>query len=104
MRHPSWVAIPNLANKQMNKFPRIVVVIATLFASILLIQGIGVATPSGGTLRDFFASHGFGGAPLERRPGNHLFVSTNMNGRRTALLVDSGAPITLIDRNSVETL
>ena len=63
------------------------------------------AAPSGGgTLRDFFASHGFGGARLERRLGNHLFVSTNINGKHTALFIDTGAPMTLIDKNSAGTL
>src|SRR5579864_7401188 len=104
MRHPSWVAIPNLPNKQMNKFPRIVVVIGTLFASILLSQGACAATPSGGTLRDFFASHGFGGAPLERRLGNHLFVTAFINGQHTGLLIDTGAPMTLIDKESIHSL
>jgi predicted aspartyl protease len=88
----------------MNKLPRIVVLVATLLSSILLSRRAEAAAPSGRTLKDFFASHGFGGAPLQRRLGNHLFVATNINGRRTALLVDTGAPITLIDRNSVGTL
>jgi predicted aspartyl protease len=59
---------------------------------------------AGGRLREFFAANGFCGSQLERRLGNHLFVPTNINSRRTALLVDTGAPITLIDRNSVGTL
>lgn len=62
------------------------------------------AESSGGTLREFFAAHSFAGARLERRPGNHLFVSANINGKRTALFVDTGAPATLIDKNSVGTL
>ena len=62
------------------------------------------ATSTGGTLRDFFASHGFAGAPMERRFGNHIFVISAINGKRAALLVDTGAPVTLIDKNSIGTL
>jgi predicted aspartyl protease len=62
------------------------------------------AASSGGTLREFFAAHGFGGAPLQRRLGNHLFVVATTNGKRTGLLIDTGAPLTLIDRNSAATL
>jgi predicted aspartyl protease len=51
-------------------------------------------------LKTFLEGQGFGGSPLQRRFGNHLFVTTIMNGRRTALLVDSGCPYTLIDRSS----
>jgi predicted aspartyl protease len=51
-------------------------------------------------LKTFLEREGFGGSPLQRRFGNHLFVTTVMNGRRTALLVDSGCPYTLIDRAS----
>jgi clan AA aspartic protease (TIGR02281 family) len=58
---------------------------------------------SGGTLRDFFAAHGFGGAALQRRLGNHLFVSASINGRRAGLLIDTGAPLTLIDKESSHT-
>jgi len=62
------------------------------------------ASLGGGTLRSFFGSHGFGGAALERRLGNHLFVAATINGKHTALFVDTGAPMTLIDRNSAGTL
>jgi Aspartyl protease len=47
---------------------------------------------------------GFGGSPLQRRFGNHLFVTTVMNGRRTALMIDTGCPYTLIDRASIHKL
>jgi len=55
-------------------------------------------------LKTFLEREGFGGSPLQRRFGNHLFVTTVMNGRRTALMIDSGCPFTLIDRASVRKL
>jgi predicted aspartyl protease len=51
-------------------------------------------------LKTFLEREGFGGSPLQRRFGNHLFVNTVMNGRRTALIIDTGCPYTLIDRAS----
>jgi predicted aspartyl protease len=61
-------------------------------------------TSSEGSLKAFFSSHGFGGTALQRRFGNHLFLSATINGKRTALMVDTGAPITIIDKNSVGSL
>ena len=55
-------------------------------------------------LKTFLEREGYGGSPLQRRFGNHLFVNTLMNGRRTALMVDTGCPFTLIDRSSVRKL
>src|SRR5436190_4276102 len=57
----------------------------------------------GGTLAGALASQGLGGAKLERRYGNHLLVPVSINNRRGALMIDTGSPITLIDRNSVNT-
>jgi predicted aspartyl protease len=61
-------------------------------------------TSSEGSLKAFFSSRGFGSAALQRRFGNHLFLSVTINGKRTALLVDTGAPMTIIDKNSVGSL
>jgi predicted aspartyl protease len=58
---------------------------------------------SGGTLSSFLASEGLAGAKLERRLGNHLLVPVSINNRRAALMIDTGAPITLIDKNSAAT-
>jgi predicted aspartyl protease len=58
---------------------------------------------SGGTLTGALASQGLAGAKLERRYGNHLLVPVSINNRRGALMIDTGSPITLIDRNSVNT-
>jgi predicted aspartyl protease len=55
-------------------------------------------------LKTFLEHEGFGGAPLQRRLGNHLFVTTIMNGRRTALMIDTGSPRTLIDRGTIHSL
>src|SRR6476620_1762256 len=58
---------------------------------------------AGGTLTSTLASQGLAGAKLERRYGNHLLVPVSINNRRGALMVDTGSPNTLIDRNSVNT-
>src|SRR6266404_8569835 len=57
----------------------------------------------GGTLAGALASQGLGGAKLERRYGNHLLVPVSINNRPAALMIDTGSPNTLIDRNSVNT-
>src|SRR5919106_4961063 len=57
----------------------------------------------GGTLAGMLAGQGLGGAKLERRYGNHLLVPVSINNRRGALMIDTGSPNTLIDRNSVNT-
>jgi len=78
-----------------------------LFSSILLIATLtlshGQAQQNGGTLVGFLAKQGFGGAKLERRFGNHLFVPVSINNRRGALLIDTGSPYSLIDANSAKT-
>jgi predicted aspartyl protease len=40
---------------------------------------------------------------LERRFGNHLFVPVSINNKRAALMIDTGAPVTIIDKNSAGT-
>jgi len=59
--------------------------------------------PSGSApaaVKTLLEREGYGGSQLRRRLGNHLYVNTIMNGRRTALVVDTGCPFTLIDRAS----
>jgi len=58
---------------------------------------------SGGTLAGALVGQGLAGAKLERRYGNHLMVPVSINNRRGALMIDTGSPHTLIDRNSVNT-
>src|SRR5215475_1423610 len=58
---------------------------------------------AGGTLAGVLSKQGLAGAKLERRYGNHLFVSVSINNRRGTLLIDTGSPNSLIDRNSVNT-
>ncbi|MGB9473495.1 MAG: retropepsin-like aspartic protease [Candidatus Udaeobacter sp.] len=78
-----------------------------LFLAILLLTSPVVsrvqAQPSSGTLADFLVKQGLGGAKLERRVGNHLFVPVSINNRRAALMIDTGSPNTVIDANSVNT-
>src|SRR5215471_582809 len=57
----------------------------------------------GGTLAGALAGQGLAGAKLERRYGNHLLALVSINNRRGALMIDTGSPNTLIDRNSVNT-
>ena len=77
-----------------------------LFVPMLL---LGLLTPlrtyaqAGGNLAGVLSKQGLAGAKLERRYGNHLFVSVSLNNRDGALLIDTGSPNTLIDRNSVNT-
>jgi len=81
----------------MKKFPLGLAVAAIVCFSTLISRAAG---PPPAALKTFLEREGFGGSPLQRRFGNHLFVSTLMNGRRTALMVDTGCPFTLIDRAS----
>jgi predicted aspartyl protease len=54
-------------------------------------------------LAGFLAKQGLAGAKLERRYGNHLFVPVSINNRRGTLMIDTGAPNTVVDINSVNT-
>jgi predicted aspartyl protease len=70
---------------------------------------LGLLTPfraygqPGGTLAGVLSKQGLAGAKLERRYGNHLLVPVSINNRHGALMIDTGSPNTLIDRNSVNT-
>jgi predicted aspartyl protease len=78
-----------------------------LFLAILLLATgapfLVRAQQASGTLAGFLAKQGLAGAKLERRYGNHLFVPVTINNRRGALMIDTGSPNTVIDRNSVGT-
>jgi predicted aspartyl protease len=77
----------------------IVITVLTWSVPILsAAQRSGGAAPA--ALKTFLEGQGFGGSPLQRRFGNHLFVTTVMNGQRTALMIGSGCPQTLIERSS----
>ncbi len=86
----------------MKKFPLGLVVTAIVCFPKLLSQAAGSAPPA--ALKTFLEHEGFGGCPLQRRLGNHLFVTTIMNQRKGALMIDTGSPRTLIDRASVRDL
>jgi predicted aspartyl protease len=58
---------------------------------------------SSSTLAGFLSGQGLAGAKLERRFGNHLFVPVSINNKRAALMIDTGAPVTIIDKNSAAT-
>ncbi|HEU5247228.1 MAG TPA: aspartyl protease family protein [Candidatus Udaeobacter sp.] len=78
-----------------------------LFVPLLLLATVAPfraqAQQPAGTLTGFLAKQGLGGAKLERRFGNHLFVPVSINNRRAALMIDTGSPNTVIDVNSVNT-
>src|SRR5690349_9060613 len=61
------------------------------------------AQQTSGTLAGFLAQQGLAGAKLERRYGNHLFIPVMINNRKGALMIDTGSPVTVIDRNSLTT-
>ena len=72
-----------------------------VFATLMPLRTKG--QQAGGTLTNALSKQGLAGAKLERRYGNHLFVSVSINNRPGALMIDTGSPSTLIDRNSVNT-
>jgi len=78
-----------------------------LFLAILLLAALtpfhAHSEQSGGTLAGFLSKQGLAGAKLERRFGNHLFVPVSINNWPGALMIDTGSPNTVIDRNSVNT-
>src|SRR5206468_1613980 len=78
-----------------------------LLIAILLLAAVmpfpAQSQQSSGTLAGFFSKPGLAGAKLERRFGNHLFVPVSINNQRAALMIDTGAPNTMIDINSVNT-
>jgi predicted aspartyl protease len=78
-----------------------------LFVPILLLAALipfrTHGQQAGRTLASALSKQGLAGAKLERRYGNHLFVSVSINNRPGALMIDTGSPSTLIDRNSVNT-
>jgi hypothetical protein len=86
----------------MKKFPLGLVVTAIVCFPTLMSQAAGSSPPA--ALKTFLEREGFGGSPLQRRLGNHLFVTTIMNQRKGALMIDTGSPRTLIDRGTIHSL
>ena len=78
-----------------------------LFALILSVAALAPFTAQSqqppGTLAGFLSGQGLVGVKLERRYGNHLFVLSSINNKRAALMIDTGAPVTIIDKNSAGT-
>jgi predicted aspartyl protease len=81
----------------MTRFPHALAIAAISCFPIQINQAAGSAPAA---LKTFLEREGYGGSPLQRRFGNHLFVNTLINGRRTALMIDTGCPVTLVDRAS----
>ena len=73
-----------------------VIFLSTIFAAA------SAAAPS--SVKALLEQQGFGGSQLHRRAGNHLFATTFINGRRTALMIDTGAVRTLLDWGTIEEL
>src|SRR5438094_8324480 len=72
------------------------------FALILWIEALTPFTaesqPPPGTLAGFLSGQGLAGAKLERRFGNHLFVPASANNKHAALMIDTGAPVTITQK------
>ena len=83
----------------MKIFPLIVAAVLCLPGAIARAAGAAPAA-----LKTFLEQQGYGGSALQRRFGNHLFVDTSINGHKTGLMIDTGCPFTLIDRNSAQKL
>jgi predicted aspartyl protease len=86
----------------MRTFPLTLAIFAIVCLSTPTSRAAGGAAPA--ALKTFLEGQGYGGSQLQRRFGNHLFVNTLINGRRAALMIDSGCPVTLIDRTSAAKL
>ncbi len=75
-----------------------------LFALILSVAALAPFTAQSqqppGTLAGFLSGQGLVGVKLERRYGNHLFVLSSINNKRAALMIDTGAPVTIIDKTA----
>jgi predicted aspartyl protease len=78
-----------------------------LFALILSVAALAPFTAQSqqqpGTLAGLLSGQGLAGVKLERRFENHLFVPASINNKRAALMIDTGAPVTIIDKNSAGT-
>jgi predicted aspartyl protease len=78
-----------------------------LFALILSVVALAPFTAQSqqqpGTLVGYLSGQGLVGVKLERRFENHLFVPVSINNTRAALMIDTGAPVTIIDKNSAGT-
>ena len=86
----------------MKTFPLALAFFAIVCLSISNGQAAGSAAPA--ALKTFLEHEGYGGSQLQRRFGNHLFANVMINGRRGALMIDSGCPDTLINRSSAQRL
>ena len=73
-----------------------------LFALILSVAALAPFTAQSqqqpGTLAGFLSGQGLVGVKLERQFGNHLFVPASINNKHAALMIDTGAPVTIIDK------
>lgn len=80
---------------------RLVQIVLVAIAACLSASSLDAAPAA---LKTFLEREGFGGSELHRRLGNHLFATTFINGRATALMIDTGAPQSLLDWATIEQL
>jgi predicted aspartyl protease len=85
----------------MNRVPVTLAISAALWFGAIANPVSGAAPAA---LKTFLEHEGFGGSQLQRRLGNHLFATTVINGRRTALMIDTGAQRTLLDWSTIDEL
>ena len=94
--HPVFAPFPNQTFvKRLNYLALLLVLPVTATSAPQKSSGPALAA-----LKTFLEREGYGGTSLQRRLGNHLYVTTLINGNRTALVVDTGCPFTLLDRSS----
>lgn len=83
---------------------RLFAILALLLAASMSSNAARNSLGGAGSVHAFLERQGFCGSALNRRFGNHLFATTMINGRRSALMIDSGCPITVINRASAKSL
>jgi predicted aspartyl protease len=76
---------------------------ALILSAVVLAPFTAQSQQQPGTLAGFLSGQGLAGVKLERRFENHLFVPASINNKRAALMIDTGAPVTIIDKNSAGT-
>jgi predicted aspartyl protease len=83
----------------MKKFPRTLAFIAINLLSALSTIAAETAPLTGGTLRDFFASHDYAGVKMERQ-FNTPFIHAKVNEKPAILVIATNCAISGIDRGS----
>src|SRR5436309_14650265 len=100
-RHPNCIGVPNWTEKSHEKVPPR---ICGCCNCLLLNADQPRCRTCARCAQNVFGTRRFRRFSFAAAIGNHLFVTTIMNGRRTALMIDTGSPRTLIDRGTIHSL